>query len=300
MTDIDLRTLPADEFVLHFGGRASEVDAFTFSNSLISISEAMQEINRQINPDFRIDIVIDGVGTGSFRAQLKTFSKSVAGLFKHRFTEAIIIGLLTNYIYAKLNPTTQPTIIVNDDSYIIQSGNDRIILPKECAEAQKRISDHKAIDKHITRTFEVLNEDSSVTDFGFVANIHDSHPVALFRRESFGILSAPVKSEDPDDRHYVDERTPIIILKAIFERGDRRWQFVWNNIRISAPIKDTEFFDKLAAREYEFGQGDILDVTLRIYRTRDEMSGVFINDKYEVTQVHDLKRSAKQAGLFDK
>jgi hypothetical protein len=48
MPDIDLRNLPSDEFVLHFGGRPNEVDAFTFSNSLIAIAEALQEINRQI------------------------------------------------------------------------------------------------------------------------------------------------------------------------------------------------------------------------------------------------------------
>jgi len=47
-----------------------------------------------------------------------------------------------------------------------------------------------------------------------------------------------------------------------------------DGIRISAPIKSDEFFDKLATREYDFSQGDVLDVTLRVHQVRDEISGV--------------------------
>jgi hypothetical protein len=189
MADVDLRSLPEGEFVLHFGGRPSEVNAFTFSNSLISLSEAIQEINRQINPDFSIEITIDGLGTGSFRARLKTASKSLAGLFKHRYSEGIIIGLLVTFIGQKLWPAADIKIVVNADSYIVQHGHDRVILPREYGDARKRIIDTASIDKHISRTFEVLQEDTSVTNFGFAGKIDDPEPIALIPQADFARLS---------------------------------------------------------------------------------------------------------------
>ena len=62
MADIDLSEFSGDEFVFHFGGRPSEVDAYTFANTLIAFSEAIREINRQLNPDSKLEITIEGVG----------------------------------------------------------------------------------------------------------------------------------------------------------------------------------------------------------------------------------------------
>lgn len=297
MADVDLRSLPDGEFVLHFGGRPSEVNAFTFSNSLVALSQALQEINRQINPDFSIEITIDGLGTGSFRAKLKTVRKSLAGLFKHCYGDQILIGLLLMLIGRELFPPEQITIIVNDDSYVVQQGGDRIILPKEFGEARMRITNEREIKKHIIRTFEVLQEDPSVTDFGFAGHIHDETPLALIPQSDFAKLSQEGDG-DSEARHTHDERTKVTVLKAIFERGARKWQFVWNGVKISAPIRSDAFFDRMASREYEFGQGDVLDVTLRITRIRDEMAGVFINDKYEIIEVHGLEKVPRQVRLM--
>jgi hypothetical protein len=72
MAEIDLSNFIGDEFVFHFGGRPNEVDAYTFANSLLAFSEAIREINQQANPGTKLEIVIEGLGHGSFRAKLKT------------------------------------------------------------------------------------------------------------------------------------------------------------------------------------------------------------------------------------
>src|SRR6185437_2105122 len=101
MATIDLRDLPSDEFVLHFGGRPNEVNAFTFSNSLLSLAEALREINAQVNPTRSIEIAIEAVGSGSFRAKLKTRAKSITGLFSDDATKNLLIGILASFIVAK-------------------------------------------------------------------------------------------------------------------------------------------------------------------------------------------------------
>ena len=94
----------------------------------------------------------------------------------------------------------------------------------------------------------------------------------------------------------IEEPAKLTILKAVFKRGLRKWQFVWNGVPISAPIKDPTFFDKLEAREYVFGQGDVLDAVLRIRQGKDEETGVFMNDphSYEVVEVRRVIPAPRQ------
>src|ERR1700730_5981383 len=138
MAEIDLRVLSASDVVLHFGGRPNEVDAFTFSNALISFSDALRELNHQINDNFSIEITIEGIGPGSFRAKIGTKLKSLGGLFTND-AKALLISILGAFIYAKMDPQKPPAIIVNDDSVIVVTGADRVIVPRMAWEAKARL-----------------------------------------------------------------------------------------------------------------------------------------------------------------
>jgi hypothetical protein len=293
MATVDLRSLPANEFVLHFGGRPNEVDAYTFSNSLLSISEAIQEINRQLDPSHSIEIAIEALNAGSFRARLRTHAKSISGLLRSSARD-LIIGVLASVIVTRYFDE-KTRIIVLDDSYVVEKDGDRIILPKRAVDAAKALPQPDRVQRHIAKTFEILEDDPSVTEFGISSDIHNSGPTALVARNEFAQLAVITEEARLDEtRRFVDERAKLVVLKAIFERSERRWQFVWNSIRISASIKDTSFFDKLASREYTFAQGDILDVTLRIHQHLEEMSRIFINERYEVIAVHGLIQRPRQ------
>ena len=298
MADIDLRSLSPSDIVLHFGGRPNEVDAFTFSNSLIAFAEAISEINGQINENYSIEITIEGLGPGSFRARITTHLKSLGGLLKHD-ARNVIASLLASYIFLRLCPQEPPKIIVNDDSIVITTGSDRIIIPKATWEAKEKIKNPKVIEHHISTAFSVMAEDPSVSDFGIASSLSDPSPIGTINRSKFAAIARQYEEkEDDKNKKFQDERTKLTVLKLVFERGNRKWQFVWNGIRISAPIKSDEFFDKLATREYDFSQGDVLDVTLRVHQVRDEISGVFINSDYEVIAVHGLEKMPRQRDLL--
>ena len=303
MADIDLRTLPPDQFVLHFGGRPNEVDAFTFSNSLIAIGEAIQEINRQLYPDMSVSIAIEGVGPGSFRAKISTAAKSIGGLFKKRGGD-LLVNILAAIIFMRfiqtyVDPAPPMQIIVNDDSVVIQRGSDRVIISKKVWEAKEKLTRPLDVEKHIAKTFSVMREDASVTEFGILAKIDDRVPIAMIPRESFEPLTLiGVVDDSKEGQKITAQRARLVVLRAIFERSSRRWQFVWNGIRISASIVDQTFFDKLASGYYVFGQGDILDATLRIVQRRDDVAGVFINESYEVTEVHGIEHVLRQTRML--
>jgi hypothetical protein len=296
MVDVDFREFRNGEFVLHFGGRTNEIDVYTFSNSLSSVCAAIQEINKQINPDIELTITLDAFGAGSFRARLKTSVDFAVALFKSRYSEAVILGVLGNYIFGILNPADKIQIIIHDNSYIVQQVSERIVLPREFPQAEKRIKEPELIKRHISRTFKYLENDRSVTNFGFATHISAPEPTFSVPRAEFAILSRSPEEDDPAIE-VKEEITKVVVIKAIFERGSRRWQFAWNGVKISAPIRSRAFFDKIAAGEYEFGQGDVLIVTLRIVRVRDELTRAFLNKSYEIIEVHGLEKSPKQSEL---
>jgi hypothetical protein len=298
MADIDLRALTPSDLVLHFGGRLNEVDAFTFSNSLIAFGEALREINAQVNENYCIEVSIEANGPGSFRAHIATKLKSLGGLLSHD-ARNVIAGILATFIYLKIDPQEPPKIIINDDSVVIQTGTDRVIVPRATWEAREKIRNHSAIETHVRKAFSVMEEDASISNFGIASSIHDKYPIALIDRGAFAVITRePEEVGEDDNKTFKDEKTKLTVLKLVFERGNRKWQFVWNGIKISAPIRSDEFFDKLASREYDFSQGDVLDVTLRVHQIRDEISGVFINSDYEVLEVHGLEKMPRQRDIF--
>ncbi len=48
----------------------------------------------------------------------------------------------------------------------------------------------------------------------------------------------------------------LSLLKVILERGSRKWEFVWNGIKISAPILDENFWNDMRERKIHITQGD--------------------------------------------
>ena len=284
MATIDLRNLSGNDFVLHFGGRPNNVDAFTFANSLLSISEALREINLQVNPDFSIEIAIDAVGTGSFRARLKTKAKKLTKLLRSPMKE-IIVGLLTAFLYDKAFGD-KIQVVVNDDSYVVEHGSDRIILPREVYTAKQKLRAPERVDSHISRAFTVLDSDKSISEFGITNKLTDKVPLVRIPRSSFPTLAQPIVLERDDENHRFREvNATLVIVKLVLEKSNRKWQFIWNGHKISAPITDETFFVRLAAREFEFAQGDALEAVLGIHQVRDEATGAFINERYEVARV---------------
>jgi hypothetical protein len=298
MADVDLSTLTGDEFVFHFGGRPREVDAYTFANSLIAFSEAIREINKQVNPNTKLEIAIEGVGEGSFRAKLKATATSISGLLRGTIATGIVLPLLVTYIYDRYLSDDKTNIVINDESYVITRGHDRIILPRSIYDQKQRMRDPAAIERHIARGFSVLDEDPSVTEFGITKNLDDPKPAATIPRQDFPVLSQYAVVQDLEEgQRILEQREKLVVLRVILTRSARKWQFVWNGIQISAAITDTQFFDALARHEYEFGQGDVLDVILKIFQRRHEDTGIYINTGYEVSRVFGRQAGPRQQPL---
>jgi hypothetical protein len=79
MGTIDLRSFEGDQIVIHYGGALKSVDAYTFANSLVAFGDAARAINASVESGHDIEIRVEALGDGSFRAVIKKVRKEFGG-----------------------------------------------------------------------------------------------------------------------------------------------------------------------------------------------------------------------------
>ena len=191
MAEIDLTSLDDSDMVLHFGGRPNEVDAFTFSNSLLAFSEALREINTQINPQYKLEITIEGLGKGSFRAKISTEFRTVLSLLAAD-ARGVIIGVLGNIVFTMMTAQSEkPQVVTMDENQVVVShGDDKVIMKRSVWDATSSLKNSAAVKKHISKAFEVMAADPFVTGFGIAHRMHVNEPVGLISREKFSEIAS--------------------------------------------------------------------------------------------------------------
>ncbi len=287
MGTVDLRKLDGDQIVIHFGGNLTSVDAYTFANSLISFADTIRAVNEIINPGQSIEVRLDAVGPGSFRAVIKRVRKGLGGLFSSAPSSVfwMIVGAMI------IDPYFDPESIIEigDNAVIIHRGGDRIIITRDAFDQFQNVKDNPKVRRGVRQTFEAIERDESIENFGLTPNLEDEEPLLQIPREDFGRLSQlPEIVGDESKRRPQKNRAVIIVLKPWVDASKHKWSFEWNGVPMSAYVKDEGFIERVKNHEIRFGNGDALDITIEYFQDYDENLDVWINDtqSYLVTIVH--------------
>jgi hypothetical protein len=300
---IDLREFSDDRFVIHFGGERGGMDATTFAQALTGFTEALRSINRALEPGYDLDVIIEAVGPGSFRAQLRAVRRSAENLFSAKTTGFvagnIALGVFTNLVYDKMFPDDPPAIHVTVDGVKVEHKGTTIIVSKDVFEAKKKVENNPTVKRHIAETLEAVDRDPLVTSLGITKSLDDPEPAFEIPRALFpNIVRATRPPEGVKDRT-TEVEAQLTVKTAILERSKRKWEFYWNGHVIWAPIDDRTFFDRLLALQISLQHGDTFNSILRIRQVRDEMTGAWKNKSYEVLKVFDVvHRRGQQPGMF--
>lgn len=292
MGTVDLRSLQGDQVVIHYGGSLKSVDAYTFANSLISFADAVRAVSSALD-EAPVEIRVEALGPGSFRAVVKKIPKGIRSLFK-RGAENLLWAYIAFLILQKLYPDNT-AIIINTDEVIIQRGEDRIIVPRTVYDGSKAISSSPAVQDSIAKTFEIIEEDEAVDNFGITPEITDAVPLVQIPRDDFPILLhreyITELSADPGaDRRERIEEARLVVLKLWLKAIKRKWSFEWNGVPISAPISDASFLTRVENGEEIIGGGDALEVVLKYVQVYDAEIGVYVNDPstFEIVAVRNV------------
>mgnify|MGYP000358181254 CR=1 FL=1 len=283
-------------FVLYFDTPRQEINAYALAGALVGLADAVREANATVNPGYMVEVVVETLSSGSFKATVRTVFTKARNLFSHQAVQAVIWGIVATHIYEKLIKTdVPPKITVTDSLVTIEIGKDKIILPKDVYEAKRQLEKSERFNNAIGKVFDAAASDPEVRGLALAPEGPAGVPPLIVPREMFGIFQTE-RSVDENTREII-EITQVEISRAILERGKRRWEFFWRGVKIAAPILDERFFDRFFAHEITIAPGDALEVALRVTQERNADSGIYVNVRYEIVEVYGHVPRVKQAVL---
>jgi hypothetical protein len=276
-----------DTIIIHFGGTLPQINAYTLATTLTYIADAAKAANEAINPGYDIEIVVEALGGGSFKAQIKSLYRGASNLFTAKTLKEIVIAVIASYIFQHtLAPDANITVIVNTNEVVVEQGDKKIIVPRDVHEAMQQAEQNPNFKKGVGQVLRAVDRDQSITSIGFGKDFLEKKPPIEIPRENFKYYPDIAFDLDTDaESRDVIELVELEIVRAILERSRRRWEFVWNGIRISAPILDKGFYDSFIAHHITVAPGDVIQAYLRICQKRIPDIGVYQNNKYEVIEV---------------
>ncbi len=273
-----------NEVVLHFGGERKKINAYTLASSLVFIADAVKEANNVLNPGYDVEVLVEAFGEGSFRAKIKTVFKGTGNIFSKDTLKTIALSVLANFIYQHtLAPDSQVVVNVSDNQVVIEQGDTKIIVPKTIYDATQEVEKSEKFKQSVSRLAKTIEKDKSIESFGFTRNINDERPDIEISRGQLAILSEPEEYAEPSREIY--EQVNLFIKRAILERSKRKWEFIWQGFKISAPVLDEVFYNDFFAHKVKIAPGDQLKAKLKIYQIKDDDTGIYSNDRYEVVEV---------------
>lgn len=285
-----------DRFVLYFDTPRKEINAYALAGALVGLADAVREANATVNPGYLVEVVVETLSDGSFKATVRTVFTKARNLFSHQAVQAVIWGIVATHIYEKLIKTdAPPKITVTDTLVTIEIGKDKIIVPKDVYEAKRQLEKSERFNNAVGKVFDAAASDPNIKGIALTEESGSAPPALIVPREMFGLF----QTEQPvnETTREIVEITQVEISRAILERGKRRWEFFWRGVKIAAPILDDRFFDRFFAHEITIAPGDGLEVALRITQERNADSGIFVNVRYEIIEVYEHVPRLKQAVL---
>lgn len=282
-----------ETFVIHFGSEFQRINAYTLATSLVSIADAAKEANSHVNPGYEVEVVVEALGPGSFKAKIKTIYHGVGNLFSKQDLKSIALSIIAAYIYQQaLAPDSDINVKVDEKYVIIQQADKEIIIPKTVHEALKHVEKSEKFKTSLGRAFEAAKKDKKVTSIGISTDFEDEKPPIEIPRDMFQRILTPEEAESPTRQ--IEEYANLRILRAILDRSKRRWEFVWQGVKIAAPVLCNRFYDDFFEHKITIAPGDLLKVKMKIYQVRLADVGVYTNEKYEVVEVLEHIPKPKQ------
>lgn len=288
-----------DSVVLYFDTDDKRINAYTLASTLVSIADAAKAANITLNAGHEVEIIVEALGSGSFKAKISALYKESKNIFSSQLVAGVIIGLISNYIYERAFALDESiTVQINTDEVIIQKNDEKIIVPRKIYEATRVVESNPKFVQAMEKTFQSIERDENIKGLGFVEKMDSTKPEVIIPRSSIVTLASGVKIEEEGTR-IITEIVELQILKAILEKGKRKWEFMWRGIKISAPITSDKFFKDFFAHNITIAPGDSLEVKLEIKQVKDDETGIYKNKNYAVVEVFEHIPRLRQGNLND-
>jgi len=310
---------PSIDLIYQIDGKNLDdgIDIFDLSPSLLSLGTIIKRSNEILFPGGnKIDVYVKPFKRGSFLIDIGLIAQSqlqqIIDFFNSESGKQIIdllkfVGLIVStsgislfeiikFLKGKLAKVER---ISDNEVKMFSEENTNINAPIQTLNLYKDCT----IQQNVYPTVKVLDKENIDKIESYIKEQKETTKVEIKKEDKnyFREYSSKVVILGEDKIKNVEEIVDLQIAKIWFEKKDRKWDFLWNGIPISASILDKDFFNKIDTGE-KFAKGDTLKVKLNIIKKFDEDLKTFRNYSYEVLEVikHISNNPGEQLDLINK
>ncbi len=282
------------ELTIKYEGNLKGIDATVLLPSLLGFVELIQEVSKEIYPKNKIDIIVKSTGEGSFLVDLNLVLdalQKITSLFGEHVSIDRIIEISFAVILIKkfLRGNSPDKIEEKEGKVRIYVNNSKITVAKDAFIISKT---NARVDKATAKMVEPILEDEKING---ILLLKEKKPVIKVSKNEIPYLTAtnPLLTEDIRTIHY--KRQTLYPIKIVFAPG-RKWEFIWKGEKISAFIKDEDFYKRL--RKFSFKEGTKVIADLEIEQVFDYDLKDYVNREYFVTKVYEIIDPPEFPSLF--
>ncbi len=274
-----------------FDGQAHQVDLGTFTHVLMNYSNVVRVAAQEAGIEESISVCISATEPGSLDVVLSVVSENAPGFLSflndnQGAAEALALAISTSVGLFKfkkwLADKKQVDLIEpsGEGEYKVEAGGDVTYVRNSVVNVYTNCPQATSAIDH---AFLELDNNPAIEGFEM---IDAGESVFRAERNEFAAIAASPNYEAEDIAHVEDEVSLVVVKPCLTPSRSRRWEFMYDGIKISATIADEAFLDGLHA--YRFGVGTRMQVTLDITKEFDHRLGVYINKGYAIKKVHKV------------
>lgn len=291
-----------EDLKIKFDGETHQIEANTLINSLLHFTTIVQEVNKDLKTNKKIEVKINALPEGSFLIHLTLeaagFLQQARDIFAGPTASAIanIIeitgGIYLTYRFLKGKKPTSIEATENSTTITNESG-DKLTIQNM---AVNIYVNNKKVQESLAQEFQTLDNDPNVTGFELLDD--KNNPIVQIPRNEFPALAASEDyKEDPTD-NIVQKTVMLNIVRLSFDRN-QKWEFYYEGNKISAKINDDDDFIKLIDAGEPFAKGDSLKAEIEIRQEFDKSVNTYVNKSYKINKIIEHIPRPKQSNLFN-
>lgn len=284
------------DFTLKFGVPKHEIDINTLAGVLISSTDILQELNKEIDPSKKLEIKIHSLAPGSFLVHIElnlTLIQGLASLFtieNATYAGAILSAFVNVLDIHKFLKGDTGSVESSNDGKLLVKNNEGVINYVDNSTYNIYINNPK-IGPALSKNFEALNCNPEVSEF----KVLDANQNALVEidRVEFEELTRYNVPKEKNTNVYVQPAK----LRISFD-PNHRWAFIWKEKRINAIIADPDFNQKVKDGGGRYASGDLLSADLEVTQIYDPNYDTFVNNSYRILKVTGHTPNPEQQNIF--
>lgn len=288
-------------------GETADLDVV--AKAALAWSAAIKEIAYVVDPSLHLRIELESgtAGSLSLNAKLRSVAKGV-----NNTASRVKTALGQPQVVTTLVITASMWLLMNSAEYTFTRVMDYLTGADAPAEAQELSEEDKAdIARRVVEAmrneqakapvrsmYRELERDPAVRGAGLTST-PGKRPDVIVLRAQFASMAGHVEPKiEMIGKRVIAERTRLVLVRPVLERGDRRWGFKGPFGEFGAAVKHHDFIESVLSGTTSVPMMEGIEMTVDLETTEELQDGVWAPVKREVVNVADLHQPYRQDSLF--